>query len=57
RETLKMEEALNQAQHPHYDPVYSLLFLSSTHLPEIRLTRNGLVTVKDRSILRPSTSL
>ncbi|MGI6648755.1 MAG: adenine deaminase C-terminal domain-containing protein [Bacillota bacterium] len=57
RETLRMEEALNQAQYPHYDPVYSLLFLSSTHLPEIRLTRNGLVTVKDRSILRPSTSL
>ena len=55
--TQEMEKVLQQAGHPHYDPLHTLLFISTTHLPEIRLTRNGLVTVKDRCVLRPSLPL
>lgn len=37
------------------DPVYSILFLSSTHLPYIRITQKGIVDVKKREVLFPST--
>lgn len=57
QEISNLEELLRQTGHPHYDPIYTLLFLSSTHLPAIRLTRRGLISVKDRRILRPSKPL
>jgi adenine deaminase len=36
------------------DPIYSLLFFSSTHLPYIRVTQNGLFDVKNKTVLFPS---
>ncbi|MFC3039447.1 adenine deaminase C-terminal domain-containing protein [Virgibacillus xinjiangensis] len=37
------------------DPVYSIFFLSSTHLPYVRITPQGIVDVKKREILFPAT--
>lgn len=36
------------------DPVYSILFLSATHLPYIRITQQGIIDVKKREVLFPS---
>ncbi|GGE09729.1 adenine deaminase [Marinithermofilum abyssi] len=48
---------LKQHDHPFYDPIYTFLFLSSTHLPQVRLTSKGIMRVKDRQILAPSERL
>ncbi|GGJ93816.1 putative adenine deaminase [Lentibacillus kapialis] len=37
------------------DPVYSILFLSATHLPYIRITQQGVIDVKKREVLFPAT--
>lgn len=47
-----LEALLRERGHTHYDPIYSLLFLTSTHLPEIRLTPEGVLHVKNGQILR-----
>ena len=39
--------------HPFEDPIYSLLFLTATHLPFIRLTREGVYSIKDQALLVP----
>ena len=36
------------------DPVYSLLFFSSTHLPYIRVTQKGLIDVMNKTVLFPT---
>lgn len=36
------------------DPVYSILFLSATHLPYIRITQRGIIDVKKREVLFPA---
>lgn len=50
--TGRLEEVLYRHGYPHYDLIYTLLFLTSTHLPAIRLTREGILSVKDRRLLR-----
>ncbi|WP_042141971.1 adenine deaminase C-terminal domain-containing protein [Paucisalibacillus sp. EB02] len=37
------------------DPIYSILFLSSTHLPYIRITQEGIIDIKKREVLFPAT--
>lgn len=37
------------------DPIYNILFLSSTHLPYIRITQQGIVDIKKNEILFPAT--
>lgn len=37
------------------DPVYSILFLAATHLPYFRITQQGVIEVKKRRVLFPST--
>jgi len=37
------------------DPIYTILFLSSTHLPYIRITQQGIVDVMNREVLFPAT--
>jgi adenine deaminase len=37
------------------DPIYSVLFLSSTHLPYIRITQEGVMDIKKREVLFPAT--
>ncbi|SFJ81647.1 adenine deaminase C-terminal domain-containing protein [Thermoflavimicrobium dichotomicum] len=39
------------------DPIYSLLFLSATHLPKVRLTSQGVINVSDGKILLPARLL
>ncbi|MFC0523670.1 adenine deaminase C-terminal domain-containing protein [Pontibacillus salicampi] len=39
---------------PFGDPVYTLLFLSSTHLPFIRITPKGIMDVKKKEVLFPA---
>jgi adenine deaminase len=36
------------------DPIYSLLFFSSTHLPYIRVTQRGIYDVKKKTVLFPA---
>ncbi|WP_156911679.1 adenine deaminase C-terminal domain-containing protein [Salibacterium aidingense] len=50
----RMEKALKDRGYPHEDPIYSLLFFSSTHLPYIRITQKGIFDVHKKSVLFPA---
>ncbi|WP_217587888.1 adenine deaminase C-terminal domain-containing protein [Lentibacillus saliphilus] len=50
----EIRETLKQYGYPFEDPIYSILFLSSTHLPYIRITQQGIVDVKKREVLFPA---
>ncbi|MDQ0300477.1 adenine deaminase [Salibacterium salarium] len=50
----KMVKALKDKGYPHEDPVYSMLFFSSTHLPYIRITQKGIFDVHKKTVLFPS---
>ncbi len=39
------------------DPYYCLLFLTSTHLPKLRITENGVISIKEQKILLPMKPL
>lgn len=45
---------LKERGYPFDDPIYSLLFLSSTHLPYIRITPRGIFDVMKKTVLFPS---
>ncbi|MFB4165455.1 adenine deaminase C-terminal domain-containing protein [Alteribacillus sp. JSM 102045] len=49
-----LEHALKERGYPHEDPIYSLLFFSSTHLPYIRVTQRGIFDVHKKTVLFPS---
>ncbi|TDL30616.1 adenine deaminase [Jeotgalibacillus sp. S-D1] len=49
-----LKEILKSRGYEHGDPVYTLLFLSSTHLPYIRITERGLYDVKKKTVLFPT---
>lgn len=53
----EIADVLTDLGHTHYDPIYTLLFLSSTHLPELRLSSEGLFEVKTKRVLIPSRPL
>ncbi|MEW9501892.1 adenine deaminase C-terminal domain-containing protein [Jeotgalibacillus marinus] len=50
----RLREVLQERGYMHEDPVYTLLFLSSTHLPYIRITQRGLYDVKKKTVLFPT---
>ena len=50
----RFREALKERGYPYGDPVYSLLFFSSTHLPYVRVTQRGIFDVKKKRVLFPS---
>ncbi|MUV38590.1 Adenine deaminase [Lentibacillus sp. JNUCC-1] len=50
----ELREILVQHGYPFSDPIYSILFLSSTHLPYIRITQQGIIDVKKREVLFPA---
>jgi len=50
----QMIQELEDRGYSYKDPVYSLLFFSSTHLPFIRLTQQGIYDVKRKMVLFPS---
>lgn len=47
-------DALKERGYPFQDPVYSLLFFSSTHLPYIRITPRGMYDVMNKTVFFPS---
>lgn len=49
-----LKKLLEEHGYPFQDPVYTLLFLSSTHLPFIRITPKGMIDVKKKEVLFPA---
>ncbi|WP_416148766.1 adenine deaminase C-terminal domain-containing protein [Salipaludibacillus sp. HK11] len=49
-----LRNALIERGYPFKDPIYSLLFLSATHLPFVRITPKGIFDVKNKRVLFPS---
>src|SRR5699024_1226487 len=50
-----LKKLLEQFGYPFGDPIYSILFLSSTHLPYIRITQQGVLDIMKKEVLFPST--
>lgn len=50
----RLYSLLAQRGHQHHDLLYTLLFLSATHLPELRLSPAGILSVKDKKVLVPA---
>jgi adenine deaminase len=57
-ELMKLEteykQLIKERGYPFLDPIYSLLFLSSTHLPYIRITPIGIYDVMKKTVLFPA---
>ncbi|MGM0806701.1 MAG: adenine deaminase C-terminal domain-containing protein [Bacillota bacterium] len=53
-EEKRLTNALRERGYQYEDPIYSLLFFSSTHLPYIRITQRGIYDVKKKGLLFPS---
>ncbi|MDQ0219836.1 adenine deaminase [Peribacillus cavernae] len=49
----EMKNLLQERGYPFSDPVYSLSFFSSTHLPYIRVTQEGMYDVMNKTVLFP----
>ena len=49
-----LKRHLKERGYPFGDPVYSLLFFSSTHLPYIRITPMGMYDVMKKTVLFPT---
>ncbi|WAH38016.1 adenine deaminase C-terminal domain-containing protein [Alicyclobacillus dauci] len=56
-ETSRFVELMVGFGYTHADPLYSLLFMSATHLPSIRLAPEGLLEVKSGRVLAKSRRL
>jgi adenine deaminase len=50
----RFKHLLNERGYSFGDPIYSLFFLSSTHLPYIRITPVGIYEVLKKIILFPA---
>ena len=50
----KFVKLLRERGYKHLDPIYSLQFFSSTHLPYIRVTQKGIYDVKKKTVLFPA---
>lgn len=50
----ELKNILIDAGYEHADPVYNLLFLSSVHLPYIRVTPKGIIDVMTRETIVPA---
>ena len=55
--TEELVQLLQERGYTHADPFYSLFFFTTTHLPTIRLTAQGLYLVKEREVIQPSERL
>ncbi|MFC3885427.1 adenine deaminase C-terminal domain-containing protein [Bacillus songklensis] len=53
-EEKQLSRLLRERGYCYSDPIYSLLFFSSTHLPYIRITPNGIYDVMNKVVLFPS---
>ncbi|WP_018923592.1 adenine deaminase C-terminal domain-containing protein [Salsuginibacillus kocurii] len=50
----ELVKTLQLKGYAHDDPIYSLLFFASTHLPYVRVTQNGIYDVHKKTVLFPS---
>jgi adenine deaminase len=50
----KLLRLLEEKGYKFEDPIYSLLFFSSTHLPYIRITQHGMYDVMNKTVLFPT---
>ncbi|ASN07465.1 adenosine deaminase [Virgibacillus necropolis] len=50
----ELKRILKDYGYAYSDPVYTILFLSATHLPYIRITQRGIIDVKKREVLFPA---
>jgi adenine deaminase len=50
----KLLRLLQDKGYKFEDPIYSLLFFSSTHLPYIRITQHGMYDVMNKTVLFPT---
>ncbi|WP_430788436.1 adenine deaminase C-terminal domain-containing protein [Virgibacillus flavescens] len=50
----ELKHILKEFGYLYGDPVYSILFLSATHLPFIRITQRGIIDVKKKEVLFPA---
>ncbi|HAQ08845.1 MAG TPA: adenosine deaminase [Bacillus bacterium] len=53
-EEKQLLEYLKERGYKFADPIYSLLFFSSTHLPYIRITQQGIYDVMKKTVLFPT---
>ncbi|WP_077324465.1 adenine deaminase C-terminal domain-containing protein [Virgibacillus siamensis] len=51
---IELKGLLKDYGYPFADPIYTILFLSATHLPYIRVTQQGILDVKKREVLFPA---
>lgn len=54
KKDIQLKETLKNFGYKYDDPPYNLLFLSSMHLPFIRITPQGIVDVKKKEVLFPA---
>ncbi|RFU68912.1 adenine deaminase [Peribacillus saganii] len=54
KEEKELKSLLQERGYSFSDPVYTLLFFSSTHLPYIRITPSGLYDVMNKKVLFPA---
>jgi adenine deaminase len=57
QETGRIVDLFRERGYIHEDPLYTILFLSATHLPALRLTAEGLLSVKTNQIVVPTKTL
>ncbi|WP_164219093.1 adenine deaminase C-terminal domain-containing protein [Virgibacillus sp. YIM 98842] len=50
-----LKKYLREFGYPFDDPIYSIFFLSSTHLPYVRITQQGIIDVMKQEVLFPAT--
>ncbi|MBU8880289.1 amidohydrolase family protein [Bacillus sp. FJAT-29790] len=53
-EEKQLHRYLREKGYQFSDPIYSLLFFSSTHLPYIRITQQGIYDVMNKTVLFPT---
>ncbi|WP_134699693.1 adenine deaminase C-terminal domain-containing protein [Ammoniphilus sp. YIM 78166] len=56
-ETIQLVHLLRERGHRHIDPFYTMFFLSATHLPDLRLTAQGVFSIKNNKVIYPSKPL
>lgn len=57
RQSQTFVRTMQKHGHQYADPIYTLLFLTATHLPFVRLTEAGIYSIKEGQLLAPSTPL
>ncbi|MCP1124999.1 amidohydrolase family protein [Bacillus sp. 3103sda1] len=49
--TTGLVQLLKERGHQHIDPLYTMFFLTSTHLPAVRLTAEGVYSIKENAVV------